>query len=697
MKSWLLTAIAAAFCQYTAAMAQSTAPANPQAADVPVKQVVLFSSGVGYFEHYGTVKGNGSTELNFKTAQINDILKSLVLQDLDGGKVSNVTYPSQDPLAKTLRSFQVDITNNPPLADLLNQLRGAAVTVSYLNENKHGIVLGVEKRPLVVLAGSPPVDTWILNLLDGATIRQLDLNKVADVKIDDPKLQEELGRALAAVAQARDQDKKPVTINFTGQGDRHVRIGYVVETPVWKTSYRLLLGGAGAEAGEKPKLQGWAIIENQTDNDWNQVQLSLVSGRPISFIQDLYQPLYVPRPTVVPEMFAGLMPRMYEDAIAANKETQPFGVAGRVESKMERRLAATRAPAAPGTAGTALSDEVTAAAAKPMNATASVASLASAAAVGELFQYTVGNVSLPRQKSAMIPIVTDDIEVEKLSIYNQSVLPKNPLNGARIKNTTGKHLLQGPMTVLEANSYAGDARIDNLPPGQERMISYGVDLQMTVDAASNKQENFLQTGKIVKGVLQLTRRLVATQDYTADNKSDHDKNLVIEHPRRSGWKLVDTEKPMETTDTLYRFKGTVAAGKASKLTVKEEIIQGEVVQILNGDLGALVYYSRAGEIPEKVRDALVKAIQLKQSVVDLQRKITEHEQQIQQITQEQNRIRENMKTVNQQSDYYKRLMTKLNDQESSIEKLQSERDDLIKARDDAQKALDDYLSNLNVG
>ena len=332
-----------------------------------------------------------------------------------------------------------------------------------------------------------------------------------------------------------------------------------------------------------------------------------------------------------------------------------------------------------------------------MDAAASVASIASAAAVGELFQYTVGSVSLPRQKSAMLPIITDDIEVEKLSIYNQSVLPKNPLNGARVKNTTGKHLLQGPITVLEGSTYAGDARIDNLPPGQERMISYGVDLQMTVDATKNKQEDLLQTGKIVKGVLQLKRKLVATQDYTADNKSDREKMLIIEHPLRSGWKLVDTEKPIETTDTLYRFKGKVAAGKASKLTVKEEIVQGEAIAILPADLNQLIYYTRSGEIPKDVRDALTKAIQLKQAVADIQRQIGERAKQIQQITEEQNRIRENMKTVTQQSDYYKRLMSKLNDQETKIEKLQGERDDLLKSRDEAQKNLEEYLNNLNVG
>src|SRR5256714_7019250 len=126
--------------------AQTTAPAG-KAADVPVKQVVLFSSGVGYFEHFGTVTGDGTTELRFKTQQINDILKSLVLQDIDGGKVGVVTYPSQDPISKTLKSFQVDITNNPPLADLLNQLRGAKISVSMTSgETFDGTILGVEKK-----------------------------------------------------------------------------------------------------------------------------------------------------------------------------------------------------------------------------------------------------------------------------------------------------------------------------------------------------------------------------------------------------------------------------------------------------------------------------------------------------------------------------------------------------------------------
>lgn len=706
-----------------AAIAQ---PANPpKAVDVPVGRAVLFSSGVGYFEHYGKVAGDGSAELRFKTEQINDILKSLVLQDLDGGTICSITYPSQDPISKTLASFQININGNPPLADLLNQLRGAKITITLPpNDKVTGIILGVEKKTKPVGDKGQTVDYWAANLLQGAVIRPVSLDDMRDLTLDDPGLQGELAKALTALAQARDQDKKPVTINFRGKGERRVKFGYVVEQPIWKTSYRLILP---AEKEAKGKLQGWAIVENQTDNDWKDVQLSLVSGRPISFIQDLYSPLYIPRPVVQPELFASLRPQTYDAGMEREKQAAAFGGGQGGESYARTPAAAAylmnakRANQAKKGAGAARGEgtvalgslETTVAQSdqdgegeqaglralrdQPLNAAASIASVASAAKMGELFQYTVGDVTLPRQRSAMLPIVADDVEVERVSIYNQAVLPKNPLNGARLKNTTGKNLLNGPITVLDAASYAGDAKIDNLPPNQERLLSYGIDLQVLVDATKNKNESALQTGKIVKGVLVLTRKLVSTQEYLLDNKADKDKTIIVEHPLRRGWKLVDSPKPIETTEALYRFKDTVKPGQAAKLVVKEEIVQDESLAILPCDIGQLLVYTKQGEIPPAVKDALAKAITFKQAMVDTQRQLDEKKAKINEITQEQDRIRRNMQTVKQQSDYYNRLLTKLNEQETTIEKLQAECDDLTKKLDAQRKELEDYLSSLTVG
>jgi hypothetical protein len=676
-----------AFLTATVTFAQAAPPATAPG-DVPVKSVVLFRSGVGYFEHFGTVNGDAQTQLHFKTDQINDILKSLVLEDLDGGTIAAVTYPSQDPIDKTLRSFQVDITNNPPLAELLNQLRGAQVTVTFGSEKLQGTVLGVEKKQRVIGDSKTPVPIAVLNLLTGAMIRAVPLDEVLDIQLDDPKLQEELNRALLALAQSRDQDKKPVTIDFRGKGERHVRLGYVVQTPIWKTSYRLLLGE------EKPQLQGWAIVENQTDNDWNDIQLSLVSGRPISFVENLYQPLYIARPVVEPELYASLQPQTYAGAMADKNDAMAFAAAPSATPQGQGQ--------ASGGQRRMLADEIggvsdAQAMHKPMNAAASIASVASAANMGELFQYTIGDVSLPRQKSAMLPIITDPIEVEKVSIYNQAVLASHPLNGARVKNTTGKHLLQGPITVFDNGSYAGDAQIDNLPPGQERLLSYGIDLQMLIDPSKNTSDQSVQSGRIVKGVLYITRKYVSEQDYLADNKSEKDKTLIIEHPRRDGWSLVDTQKPMETTDTLYRFKGIVPAGKTTNLAVKEQMVQAESFEIMGGDTSQLDLYSKTGEIPKPVRDALAHAVALKNNVVDIQRQIHDREQQLAGITADQSRIREDMRATDKQTPYYNRLLKKLDDQESTIEKLQAEKKTLEQQLIDQQKAVEDYLANLNVG
>ena len=660
------------------------------AQSVPVTKVMLFSSGVGYFEHAGTVQGNSSTELRFKTSQINDILKSIMLQDQDGGRIGTVTYPSQDPLSKTLKSFQVDIAQNPTLADLLNQLRGARVSVQTAGERLAGTVMGVEVRQKASTLGQP-IASPVLNLLSGATIRSVELQSISNLSLDDPQLEDELGKALAALAQARDQDKKPVTIAFTGAGDRRVRIGYVVETPVWKTSYRLLLEPKSNVA----RIQGWAIVENQTESDWNNVSLSLVSGRPISFTMDLYQPLYAKRPNVVPELFASLRPQVYAGGISATADSVQLG--GAAGGAAQRRIGydANGRPLVNQLQEVVVTATGVAEAAKAYFSDNSVQSVANALKLGQLFQYTVGNVTLARQKSAMIPIITDTVCIERVSIFNARVLGSNPLNGVWFKNTTGKHLLQGPMTVLEKDAYAGDAQIDNVPPDQSRLVSYGIDLDVMVSQRFEQAESVVGA-KVVKGTLELNRKLVQTTTYAADNKSAQDKELVIEHAVQPEWKLVDTPKPFETTQSVYRFKGAAPANKMTTLAVKQEWVRNETISLVDNDLSELLTYSRSGQMPKSVRDALAQAVQLKQAVADLDQQITARTQQIGEITAEQTRIRENMRTVAPNSQYYDRLLSKLNEQESTIEKVQGERKDLMAKRGAARAELQRYLETLNV-
>jgi len=266
----------------------------------------------------------------------------------------------------------------------------------------------------------------------------------------------------------------------------------------------------------------------------------------------------------------------------------------------------------------------------------------------------------------------------------------------RVVNNTGNHLLQGPLTIFDGNAYAGDAKIDDIPPGQERLLSYAIDMKVRVDTSKTKQEDAIQTGKIVKGILHLSRKNLFTQEYVIENKGDKDKAVIIEHPFRQGWKLSDSPKPIETTDRLYRFKDSLGPGKTAKLIVNEEMVQSETIAILPADFGQLELYSRSGKIPQKVRDALLKAMEFKKSMLDTQRKISDKQKERSEITQEQQRIRENMKTVNQTSQYYSRLLTKLNEQETTIEKLQLQTEQLKETYEKQRKDLEEYLLNTSV-
>jgi len=691
-----------------AATVKAQAAKPPPAVDVankdasvklPIRTVVLYSSGVGYFQHAGAVTGDADAELSFKTAQINDILKSLVVQDM-GGTVGAVTYASQDPLDKQLKSFQIDIGSNPSLDELLNQLRGAAITIKTASETIAGTVLGVEKRTKPA-GENKTIEVPVLNLLVDGSIRAQELPDIREVHLEDAALQKELVRALAAVAGARDQDKKPVSIHFKGNGQRTVLVGYVVETPVWKTSYRLVLNDPAA-ADAKPgkvdaNLQGWAIVENQTDNDWEDVQLSLISGRPISFIMNLYQPLYVPRPTLVPELFASLLPPAYADA---EKQLDDLALDKKEAAGERRALKRAAAPMAPMALGgvpqvaqqMAQAEQVS----RDIDPLASVHSIASAAKLGELFEYTIPGVKLPRQSSAMLPIVTDAIDAQRVSIYNVSVMPRNPLNGARLKNTTGKHLLGGPITVLENGKYAGDSQITSVPPNDERLISFGVDLKMLVDTHDNGTSNAVLTGRIDRGVLYLTHKFINTVTYDADNKSDHTKTLIIEQQMQPNWNLADTADPVEKAGNLYRFENKLDAGKQLKFVVKQEHVEEQGMALTNCDADGVIALSHAGPLPQKVMDALAKAADLKRAVADTQRQIVDNQNAEKTLVQDNKRLDENLHNVGANTPVYSRFIQKLGDEETQLDNLRTEREKLNKTKDQQQHDLDDYIAHLTV-
>ena len=696
------TAIAASLLAVVSAV--SSRAAEPA---LPLEKVVLFTSGVGFFQHGGKVDGDAQVEMAFKSEQINDLLKSMVLEDRDGGTVAAVSYASRDPITKTLGTFAVNLTDNPSIGQILGRLRGARIEVEAAPPAS-GTIVGVEKRTVPV-GDDQTVEKEFVTILTKEGLRTLALDTITRLKLLDERLQGELEKALAVLALGTDNDRKSVTLDFAGKGARRVRVGYVQEAPVWKTSYRVVLGAEDGKAAEKDKdkkqekalLQGWAIVENTTDQDWKDVRMSLVSGRPISFRMDLYQPLYVPRPEVRQELYASLLPQQYGQDLA--KRDREFAAAGERQGRIQlarpekaasglRGAAAAYAPAESSVVG----DEKALSLDMAANA-GSIQSVAQGATLGELFRYEIAKpVSIARQRSAMLPIVSEQIEAEKVSIYDDRVLAKHPLAGLRLVNSTKLNLMQGPVTVYDGDVYAGDARVEDLVPGSERLVSYAVDLDVEVAPRTEPRPEEIVSVKLAKGTLVVTRKLARRKIFEIKNSAADAVKLLVEHPREEPWKLVAPEKPAETTRDRYRFAVTAEPGKPVTLEVAEEQQTLQQLALVNTDDSTILFFTNAKQTSPAVKEALTAVIERKREIERFVQERAKREQEVNVVGQEQERIRQNMAQLERTSDLYTRYVQKFAVQEDRVETLRKEVADLQAKELEARRALDDYLQQLEL-
>lgn len=583
---------------------------------LPIRQVVLFNSGVGYFQREGEVDGDARVQLSFPTSDINDLLKSLVLQDAKG-HIGTVNYDSSDPIDKILRSFALDLTHNPTFGQILNQARGEKIEISRTDKKEGqivkmaGTIIGMEtqKRP----AGKDQViEMEVLNLNTSTGLQAIPMEQVVSVRFLNPVLESEFQRALNILATSHDTQKKTVSVGFHGDGKRAVRVGYVVERPIWKTTYRLRMDNNG-----KVFLQGWALVENTSDDDWNDIRMVLVSGKPISFKMNLYDPIYIPRPTVEPEMFASLRPPVYSGAMSdadGGKKDMALGVPFPAAPPPGQGLQQQHMP--PAKAGdkgqnmfqqqnlqnlardmqdralreqnklsydelqrrrqeqVALKGEAkkAGAAITGFNFKEGIQSVATADEIGDYYQYSIDQkITLPRQKSAMLPILDQTIDGHKVSIYNESIHAKYPLLGLKLKNTSGQPLTQGPITVYDGSVFGGDTRILDVQPNESRLLSYALDQGTEVKTETKQAPSPDMIFRIGADSLSARYYVRQTKTYTIKNRSTHDRQVILEHPIRSEWKLTEPKKPIEQTRDLYRFQVSVASEKTIPYEVVEDM------------------------------------------------------------------------------------------------------------------------------
>ncbi|HLV93983.1 MAG TPA: carboxypeptidase regulatory-like domain-containing protein [Candidatus Acidoferrales bacterium] len=311
------------------AQAEPSESAKESSTKLPVRRVILYKTGVGYFEHEGEVRGDQTVGIDFTSGQLNDVLQSLTVLDLGGGRITGVNYNSEAPLSQRLGMLRLPLTEQTNISKFYGALRGARLEVRSGSNAITGRLLSVERKKRV--SGGTTLEVDVITLVsDAGDVRSVELTPGVTVRLAERDVNEEVGHYLGLLASLRQEDLRRMTIATSGTGERQLFVSYISEVPVWKTTYRIILP---SKADEEPLLQGWAIVDNTVGEDWNNVELSLVAGAPQSFIQQLSQPYYTRRPVVPLPEIAQLTPQTHESAMlgglgsVAGTITDPSGAA----------------------------------------------------------------------------------------------------------------------------------------------------------------------------------------------------------------------------------------------------------------------------------------------------------------------------------------------------------------------------------
>ncbi|HEU0174023.1 MAG TPA: hypothetical protein VFV58_07145, partial [Blastocatellia bacterium] len=593
--------------------AKQTRETQPSAGQtLPLRRVTLYSNGVAYFERRGTVTGRAEINLSFKQSQVDDVLKSLVVLDLGRGRVGAVSYNSSAPPSARLNEipFSIDASTNGDaaggLAGVLEQLQGARVAVTAANRSVTGAVLTIGERQLPAEKDKPPVKTHTLVITtESGELQSFDLNDVRAVKLLDEGARHDITQFANASASARRRDAKTITVTSEGDGQREMVISYTIAAPIWKTTYRVVLDPEG-----KPFFQGWAVVDNVSEEDWQDVSLSLVSGTPVSFIQPIQNPLYRYRPVVPIPQDLNLSPQVYEagevgvNQSAENRLTQAEANGQRQSGQLEELsanglIARGRAKAAQEQPNQqqfnqrkdfSVADNAIAASSFRANIGSAITSgesgvdaAATGSEVGELFEYRVEQpVTVRRDRSALIPILQTKMDGERVSVYNEAARKDRPMHGIRLKNTSALTLEGGSLTVIDGDAYAGEALIERLKSNEQRFISFGLDLAALVTTKFNSERRPVFLVRAQKGVFETHYHQTQKKTYTIINQTDKKRIVYVEHPYREGWKLSeDTQKPASRTINFYRFRVELKPRETVELPVSETQSLMDTYQIAN--------------------------------------------------------------------------------------------------------------------
>src|SRR5580698_8606872 len=604
-------------------------------ADLPIHEVILYKHGVGFFERAGKLEAGDTARIDFKAEDMNDVLKSLTITDRSGGKISGVRYDASEPLEERLKNFPFAVGADSTLAVFLDQMKGARVEMKFGAETFAGVIVSAR-----VIKEKDAEHETITLLTDSGEMRTFDLAGASSVKFSDPKLQTLLKDYLSVLNGARSKDRRSVYIDSIGTAARDLVASYMTPSPVWKSSYRLLFTGVA-----EPTLEGWAIVDNTSGDDWNNVRLSVVSGRPISFITQLYEPKYVTRPNAELADNQAAAPTVFQGGVIGGiiggiPPAAPSPQRMKAMTPPQEVLSAAEAPPA------SYYQHAGANAAGPLRLDSTISSTAEGRDAGDLFEYSFSSpVTVKKGESAMLPFLQQKVGARKLLIYREG-FGVNPQNAAELANSTGKTLDGGPITVYDSGSYAGEALVETVKAGDKRLISYGVDLGTRITTKFDSSKNVVREMHATRGMMTTKFAVEETKTFTIKNVDAKAKTLIVEHPQRYGYKLLEPQKATETTANANRFEVKLPASAAETFVLREERVYDQTAAVTNMTPDIIAAWLQNKVISAAGRRQLEAIAQKKRDVAANDASLKEVEGGIADLTQDQTRVRANIQSLN---------------------------------------------------
>jgi hypothetical protein len=683
----------------------------------------LYKNGVGFFEHAGRVTGDGAVTIDLTSAQLNDVLQSLTAIDLNGGRITGASYNSTTPLDQQLQALPLSLGEEPTQQDLYSSLRGARVEVTGTGGGFTGRILSLETRTLPVAnddAKGGPERRFLTVVSDTGATRTMELTAATTVRLLDATLRGDLNMYLELLDRNRMEGVRHLTLTDRGNGTRDLRVSFLSEVPVWKSTYRILFSDGLESRGaippgkiESATLQGFSVVDNTTGEDWKNVQLSLIAGSPQSFLQPLAQAIYARRPEVPIAQDAQLTPQTHASAVDVLKEEgSPLvaGVAGMsgMGSGSGGGVMGGIGAASPGVAGGGAravggSPRLMLNSSAPMVPYETVASKSiepntTTAAFDDFFAYNLTDpVTILRNGSALVPILQTKIQSERVTLWSPS--EPTPLRALWITNTSDLTLDRGSFSIVENGAFGGEGLLETIHPAEKRLLSYAADQAVRVSVDQRHDSRRITAISASKGVLRATTSEVADVEYLIHNAAPDARTVIVEQPRCPGWDLNSDLKPDEMTPAAYRFRVATAPKETVRLRIGERHTLDQYFRLVDSSDQQLTVFLQNAKVGPRVLQELEPVLAAKRSVAALDRQMREKQNAINQLVDDQKRLRDNLAALKGRAEeraLAKRYTAELNTQEDQLAALRRDLTALQQQQQTADADLSHKIESLTL-